>query len=120
MNQVFKLKNGWWLFSFILLLAVGVVGLLFRAAALPLVLPLALMIVLLLCPRYPLPAPEIASVCGLRAGQMPRTRLPVRTPLSSPAPSPARLEVRYGKYNSALAWPLLAALLRLNPAIRHD
>lgn len=51
--------------------------------------------------------------------------LPSASPFSSPALSLDRLRIRYGKHDSILISPadragFLAALLHLNPAIRHD
>lgn len=97
--------------------------------ALTLIFPLTFILSLLLHTRYTITESEVLIVCGPLAWQVPVQQItrirPTRNPLSSPALSLDRLEIRYGKYDSVLVSPadqagFLAALLRLNPAIRHD
>lgn len=133
MNQVFKSKISWWLFAPLLLLLLSIGGYALRngqwAAALPLAAPLAFIASLLLRTRYTITASELIIVCGPLTWRVPLPQIthvtPTHNPLSSPALSLDRLEIRYGKYDSVLVSPadqagFLAALLRLNPAIRHD
>ncbi|TGE06298.1 PH domain-containing protein [Hymenobacter fodinae] len=132
MSQVFKSKISWWLFAplfsilgFFLLLSFvqqrWVASLVVLAIA-------ALLVYLLVTTYYILTPTELIIRSGPIHIQVPlssiRSVIPTRNPLSAPALSLDRLEIRYGKYDSVLISPanhadFLTALHQLNPALRH-
>ncbi|UOQ77648.1 PH domain-containing protein [Hymenobacter sp. 5516J-16] len=132
MNQVFKSNISWWLFgpilgglgSFLLLAVVQQRW----VASLVVLVPVCFIIYLLLSTAYTITPQELIITSGpLRlAGQDSTSIYSTHTPISSPALSLVdRLAIRYGKFDSVLVSPaakagFLAALLQLNPAIRHD
>ncbi|GAB2793718.1 hypothetical protein HNQ93_003778 [Hymenobacter luteus] len=131
MNQIFKSETSWWLLAPLLLLLLSIGDDARRhgqwATVLLLALPLAFIASLLLPTRYIITEAELAIACGPLTWRVPVPQINRLThnPLSSPAPSLKRLEIRYGKYDFVRLWPadqagFLAALHRLNPAIRHD
>ncbi|NVO30366.1 PH domain-containing protein [Hymenobacter lapidiphilus] len=135
MKQIFPSEISWWLFGPIVALLVGS-GVYAAVAqtwldALTMVAALALFLWLLRRTYYEL-QPEkqlLRVVSGPLVWRVPvqdiTSILPTRSPFSSPALSLDRLKIHYGKYRSVMISPadragFLAALLQLNPAIRHD
>ncbi|SDX35051.1 PH domain-containing protein [Hymenobacter psychrophilus] len=135
MKQIFPSAVSWWLFGpvMILLIGCGIYAALEKAwlEALMMVPVLGLFYWLLRYTYYEvLPGQHVLRVvAGPMVWRVPvqdiTSMLPSYSPFSSPALSLDRLRVRYGQYNSVLISPadrvgFLAALLQLNPAIRHD
>jgi hypothetical protein len=98
-------------------------------ASLILLLVVAFMAYLLAATRYTITSHDLLIVCGPFRQRLPLASIvsimPSHNPLSSPALSLDRLEIRYGKFDSVLISPadktgFLAALHQLNPALRHD
>ncbi|TGD79608.1 PH domain-containing protein [Hymenobacter wooponensis] len=133
MNQVFTSKISWGIFA-PLLSGLGFFLLLSfvqqRWGASLVVLAIAAFLVYLLVPtRYTLTSQELVIISGPIHKRVPLTSItsirPTRNPISSPALSLDRLEVRYGKFDLVLISPadkagFLAALHQLIPALRHD
>ncbi|MFD2787129.1 PH domain-containing protein [Hymenobacter rubripertinctus] len=135
MKQVFPSAISWWLFGPIIALLIG--SGIYAAAEHYLlnalvVLPVLGFICWLLCSTYYEVQPEqqvLRVVSGPMVWRVPVSAIvsvrPSNDLLSSPALSLDRLCISYGKYDSVLISPadragFLAALLQLNPAIRHD
>ena len=135
MKQVFPSKVSWWLFGPIiaLLIGSGIYAVLEQSwrEVLTMMLALGLFYWLLRYTYYEvqLEQQQLRIVSGPFVWHVPVPAIvsvvPTHNPLSSPALSLDRLKIRYGKYNSIMISPadragFLAALLQLNPAIRHD
>ncbi|GAB3290503.1 hypothetical protein GCM10027348_07760 [Hymenobacter tenuis] len=133
MNQVFKSKISWWMFGPVL----GTIGFFLLlslvqqrwTASLVVLLTACFIIYLLVTTAYTITADELLITSGPLRKRLPVHHItsiyPTHNPLSSPALSLDRLEIRYGNSDSVLVSPadkagFLAALLQLNPVIRHD
>ncbi|NVO85828.1 PH domain-containing protein [Hymenobacter terrestris] len=135
MKQIFPSAISWWLFGPIIALLIGC-GIYAAAAqtwldALVMLPALGFFYWLLRYTYYEVQpdAQLLRVVSGPFVWRVPiqniTSILPTHSPFSSPALSLDRLRVRYGKHDSVLISPadrvgFLAALLHLNPAIRHD
>ncbi|QJX49038.1 PH domain-containing protein [Hymenobacter taeanensis] len=133
MNQVFPSKISWWLFAPVLsslgfFLLLSFVQQRWGASVVVLAVG-AFLGYLLANTRYTLTPQELLITSGPIHKRVPITSItsvkPTRNPISSPALSLNRLEIRYGKYDSVLISPanpkgFLTTLHQLNPALRHD
>lgn len=133
MSHTFKSGISWWMFAPILsslgfFLLLSFVQHRWLAAGLVLLIG-AFIIYLLVTTRYTLTPQELLIASGPIQKRVPLASIisvaPSRNPLSSPALSLDRLEIRYGKFDSVLISPadkagFLTALHQLNPALRHD
>jgi membrane protein YdbS with pleckstrin-like domain len=133
MNQVFTSKISWWIFAPLLSSLGFFLVLSFvqqRWGASLVVLAIVAFLVYLLVPtRYTITPEELVIESGPIHKRVPLTSIisvtPTRNPISSPALSLDRLEVRYGKNDIVLISPadktgFLTTLHQLNPALRHD
>ncbi|RFP65965.1 hypothetical protein D0N36_05715 [Hymenobacter lapidiphilus] len=135
MKQIFRSKISWWLFGPILFLLLffplwyweQTAGHFFTTGINLLVA--TFFIYLIRTTYYLFHDRQLLVYCGPWRMQIPVDSITqveaTHNPISSPALSLDRLLVRYGKYDSVLISPadragFLAALLQLNPAIRHD
>lgn len=135
MKQIFRSGISWWLFGPILFLLLFLpfwyweqtAGHFFATGINLLIL--IFFIYLTSTTYYLFHDRQLLVYCGPWRMQIPVDSITqveaTHNPLSSPALSLNRLRVSYGKYDSVLISPadragFLAALLTLNPAIRHD
>lgn len=133
MPQIFKSGISWWLFAPILsglgfFLLLSFVQHRWLAAVLVLLIG-AFLVYLLVSTRYTLTPQELLIESGPIRKRVLLSSIvsitPSRNPISSPALSLDRLEIRYGTYDSVLISPaytagFLATLRQFNPALRHD
>ncbi|OWP64103.1 hypothetical protein CDA63_05070 [Hymenobacter amundsenii] len=135
MKKVFPSAISWWLFGPIIALLIGIgiyAAMEQRLLDALVVVPALGLFYWLLRYTYYEVQPEqqvLRVVSGPFVWRVPvqdiTSVLPTHNPLSSPALSLSRLKIHYGKYGSVMISPadragFLAALLQLNPAIRHD
>lgn len=133
MAHTFNSKISWWLFAPIL----SGLGFLFLLSCVQhqwvgaglVLLTIAFIVYLLVATRYIITPQELLIESGPIRKRVALSSIvsitPIRNPISSPALSLDRLEVRYGKYDSVLISPadkvrFLATLRQFNPALRHD
>lgn len=133
MPQTFNSKISWWMFAPILsglgfFLLLTFVQHRWLAAGLVL-LAGAFILYLLVSTRYTITSQELLIESGPIRKRVPlasiTTITPSHNPISSPALSLDRLEIRYGKFDSVLISPadkagFLTALHQLISALRHD
>lgn len=129
MKRVFKAKISWWLFAPILLLVSASMLLQWRISPLGGIISLivlAFILHFLATTSYTITPETVFVQCGFFRWQIPTQRITriteTHNPLSSPAPSLDRLDIRYNQYDNLMISPrdkqkFIAALQQLNPSI---